>query len=73
MSSKEKETTFEEAFRSLEKTTKMLKEGETTLEESLKLYEEGLSYYTLCSEMLKEAKDKIQIFDKNSKSIKELA
>lgn len=72
MSTKKNKITFEEAFCNLENVVKQLKQGETTLEESLKLYEKGLFYHSLCSEILKEAKNRIQIFDRDAKKLKEL-
>mgnify|MGYP000956738289 FL=1 len=53
---------FEEALKGLEKSAQDLKTEGNTLDEALKAYEEGMKYYEQCSEILSEAKQKIQIY-----------
>ena len=53
---------FEEALKGLEKSAQDLKKEGNTLDEALKAYEEGMKYSEQCSEILSEAKQKIQIY-----------
>lgn len=51
---------FEEYLRKLEKIVHRLEEGELTLDESVKTYEEGMSISKICLEKLNETKKKIE-------------
>ena len=53
---------FEESLKGLEKSAQDLKKEGNTLDEALKADEEGMKYYEQCSEILNEAKQKIQIY-----------
>ena len=53
------EMTYEQAISRLEEIVKILEKNDATLEESLKLFEEGTRLTAFCSEMLKNAKTKI--------------
>jgi exodeoxyribonuclease VII small subunit len=55
-----KKTSFEEAMNRLAEIVKRLEEGEVPLEESLKLYEEGMRLGNLCRGILKEAEQRIE-------------
>ncbi len=57
---KEKEILFEDYLKKLEKIVQQLEEGELTLDESVKLYEEGMSISKICLEKLNKAKQKIE-------------
>ena len=46
-------------FKKLEKTVQLMEKGNLTLEESTKLYEEGVILANLCSELLSKAELKI--------------
>ena len=50
---------FEEAMKELEETVKRLENGETTLEESMALFEKGISLTRACRKMLDEAQLKV--------------
>ena len=50
---------FEEAMNELEETVKKLESGETTLEESMALFEKGISLSRICQKLLDEAQLKI--------------
>ncbi len=50
---------FEELFRRLDETVTKLEEGGLTLEQSLALYEEGMSLAQRCQEMLDAAELKV--------------
>lgn len=62
---------FEEALKKLELISDKLKDGQISLEESLKLYEEGIEYYKMCSDILNDANQKILIYNKDLNSFKE--
>ena len=64
---KTEETTFEQALASLEKIVERLEKGELALEESLKLYEEGIRLSRLCHGKLEEAEGKIETLLKDAK------
>ena len=48
----EQQITFEEAFRRLEELVQTLEEGKLSLEETGRLYEEGMDLAKLCNRML---------------------
>ncbi len=50
---------YEESVIRLEEIVSLLESGELTLEESLKLYEEGTLLTKSCSDILKNAEQKI--------------
>ncbi len=51
--------TYEQATKRLEEIVEKLESGEMPLEESLKLYEEGVKLADFCTKKLNEAKQKI--------------
>ncbi len=51
--------TFEECIKKLEIIAEKLESGETSLEESISLYEEGMQLSKQCSKILGEAQQKI--------------
>ncbi|HYE68638.1 MAG TPA: exodeoxyribonuclease VII small subunit [Anaerovoracaceae bacterium] len=55
---------FEEALAGLEKSAEILKRDGTTLEAAMESFEQGINYYNYCSEMLNNAKQKIEFFEK---------
>ncbi|MBS0634353.1 MAG: exodeoxyribonuclease VII small subunit [Verrucomicrobia bacterium] len=61
----EHETTFEKAFERLEHILEGLNKGQTTLEESLSLYEEADKLILSCNKKLADAEKKIEILTKN--------
>ena len=63
----EDEPRFEQALEALEKIVERLEKGELTLEESLKLYEEGIRLSRLCHGKLEEAEGKIEMLLKDAK------
>lgn len=60
------EMTFESAMARLEQIVNQLESGRATLDESLKLYEEGIALVRLCSDRLDKAEQKIKIIRNNS-------
>ena len=57
---------FETAMTRLEAIVMQLEEGKVSLDDSLKLYEEGISLVRLCSNRLDEAEQKIKIIRTSS-------
>lgn len=53
------EWTFETAIARLEEVVALLENGKCTLDESLKLFEEGAKLTAFCNETLKQAEQKI--------------
>ena len=56
---------FEDALNKLEKIVSKLEDGEIPLEESLKLFEEGIRLSRFCTQKLEEAEKKVEILLKN--------
>ncbi len=50
---------FEESLKKLEEIAEKLENKDTSLEESITLFEEGMKYSKKCSEILNNAKQKI--------------
>jgi exodeoxyribonuclease VII small subunit len=61
-----KTETFEQKLEESKKILNQLMNPEITLEESLKLYENGLGQIKKAQKMIEEAKVKIQTIEKNS-------
>lgn len=59
----EEKLTFEQAYEKLKESASKLDRDDVTLEEAMKLYEDGIKYYKLCSGILDEAKQKIEMLD----------
>ena len=56
--------TFEEALYKLEELSETILDEETTLDEAVKCYEEGIRCYQICKEMLNETEQKIEVYAK---------
>lgn len=56
---------FEEALAGLEKSADILKRDGTTLEAAMESFEQGIQYYNYCNEMLNNAKQKIEFFERS--------
>ena len=66
---KKNEKNFESALQRLEQISDLLENEETPLEESIKLFEEGIELKEYCEEKLKSAKIKIDKIVKKNKSL----
>jgi exodeoxyribonuclease VII small subunit len=64
---KNEKPSFEEALAALETIVERLEKGELSLEESLKLYEEGIHLSRLCHGKLEEAEGRIEMLLKNAR------
>jgi exodeoxyribonuclease VII small subunit len=60
---------FEGALNKLEKIVSKLEEGDLPLEESLKLFEEGIRLSRFCNQKLDEAEKKVEILSKGKDGI----
>lgn len=56
---------FEQAMTRLEEISRLLEGGEISLEDSIKLYEEGTKLIDLCQKKLNEAEKKILILSRD--------
>ncbi len=69
---KEKKENFEDLLKRLEEiTTKLENEEGNSLEESMKLFEEGIVISQKCNKQIEEAEKKISILIKENDEIKE--
>lgn len=67
-----KEESFEELLTRLEEvTSKLEKEENISLEESMKLFEEGIGISKKCNKQIEEAEKKISILIRENDEIKE--
>ena len=63
----EQNETFEAALKQLEEIVQRLEKGELPLEESLKLYEDGIRLSRYCHAKLEEAEGKIELLMKDAR------
>lgn len=64
---KKENLTFESASARLEEIVKILEQGNSPLDESLKLYEEGVLLVRFCNDSLDNAERKIKLLVTDSK------
>lgn len=57
---------YESAFKKLEETAYRLEKGDTGLEESITLFEEGIRLSRQCHELLEKAERRIEILQKGA-------
>lgn len=70
--SKKKENSFEDSLQRLQEISDILDKGDVGLEESIKLYEEGIKLANFCYSTLKDAELKVTELKKQlEKGIKE--
>ena len=67
MKQKKQEKSFESSFTRLEKILEKLESEDVTLEETIKLYEEGLALTKFCYEKLNNAELRIKEINKSTK------
>lgn len=63
----QKNQTFESSLGELEKIVRKLEDGDLSLEESLKLFEDGVKLSRECQERLNQAERRIEILLKDEK------
>ena len=66
---KKKENNFESELKRLEEISDLLENEDTPLEDSIKLFEEGIELKEFCEDKLKSAKLKIDKIVKRNKSL----
>ena len=59
---------FEEAMEKLEELSGKLASGDVPLEEAIKLYEEGLAWYTACKSILDDADRRISVIEEGQET-----
>jgi len=64
MNKKSKSFNFEEALANLEALVEAMEEGELSLEESLKAFEQGIKLTRECQQALDQAEQKVQLLVK---------
>lgn len=62
---------FEENLARLKEVVKLLEEGNVSLEESLKYFEEGIKLYRVCNGVLSDAQQKISLLLEEDKELVE--
>ena len=55
---------FEESMARLEELAEIIRDEETSLDESIKCYDEGMKYYNLCCGILEKAQQTIETYEK---------
>ena len=58
----EKKRTFEEELSLLEECAEKLRDKDVPLEEAIKSFEEGITHFKKCNEILTAAREKIETF-----------
>ena len=64
-----KTITFEAAMERLEEITRLLESGAEGLDDSLKLYEEGVSLIRLCTQKLENAEQNVKVLQVSEEGI----
>jgi exodeoxyribonuclease VII small subunit len=65
----EPKESFETAVSRLEQIVMALEKGDLSLEDSLRLYEEGISRARFCQERLEEAESKIEVLSQDARRV----
>ncbi|NVM24934.1 MAG: exodeoxyribonuclease VII small subunit [Desulfobacterales bacterium] len=65
-----KEKRFEDAMKELEDIVKRLESGDLSLEESLKIFEEGVALSRYCFSKLEDAEKRVSILVKDEGGVK---
>lgn len=68
-----KEKSFEDALKKLENITKELEEGDLSLDDSLKYFDEGVKLAEYCNSKLSDAQKKVEILLKKDDSLDPVA
>ena len=65
----EEKMTFEEAYEKLEQVANAIMSDDVPLEQAVECYREGRKYYDMCSRILEDAEQLIQIYDKETDNV----
>lgn len=66
MAARKKEIKFEEAIQRLEEIAEAMESKSLSLEDSIKMFQEGMDIAKLCNQKLDEAEKRVNIIVKNS-------
>ncbi len=72
MSKEKEDMSFEEAYSLLKREADNIASDSVTLEAAMESYRRGREYYEICAGRLEEAKQLIQIYDKENDTLKEM-
>ena len=64
-SSRKKKEPFEKSLKRLEEIVQKMEDGSLALEESLQLYEQGVTLTRVCAQKLNEAEKKIEVLTRD--------
>ena len=67
MTNKDETPAFEDALKQLEEIVQRLEKGDLALEDSLRLYEQGIRLSRLCHARLEEAEGRIEVLLKDAR------
>lgn len=62
---------FEEALEKLEDSVSLLKSNDLSLEKSIEVYEKCMMYHKLCTDILENVKQKIEIYNPQSGTVED--
>lgn len=57
---------FEESMVKLEELAEIIRDEETSLDEAIKCYDEGMKYYDKCCAILEKAQQTIETYERNA-------
>lgn len=63
------ELSFEEALEKLESSVSLLKSNDISLEKSIEVYQECIMYHKICTEILENVKQKIEVYNPQSGAV----
>ena len=72
MAGKKEKMDFETAYRKLSECAESLNNSQVSLRDAVEQYKKGIEYYKICSGILDEAKQLIQVYDKETDSAEEI-
>ena len=72
MADKKQTKEFEENLGKLEECAEKLRSGELSLDESLEVYNKSITYYNFCSDYLKNARQKIEIYRPETGTVEDM-
>lgn len=61
--------TFTNSLKKLQKNAEEIGRESTSLEDALKLFEQGIKEYEFCSEILENAEQKIEIYEEDTANV----
>ena len=65
------EMDFESAYRKLSQCAEELNDPNVSLNDEIDRYRSGLEYYRICSGILEEARQLIQVYDRQNDTVRE--